>query len=145
MTPYLQQRGIEVTESDLGERIQQLSGEPPSHIVVPAIHKLRSDVAALFAQNLGTDPRNLPQPAVPLPETQGFPRMTEPILPYFRRQLELMGGRFFEVANGAAARAKVAELFPKAGVICSATPEVKGTRRVQDVREPHQLDDVDIG
>src|SRR5262249_51874866 len=56
MTPYLQRRGIEVTESDLGERIQQLSDEPPSHIVVPAIHKLRSDVAALFARELGTDP-----------------------------------------------------------------------------------------
>jgi L-lactate dehydrogenase complex protein LldF len=49
MTPYLQERGIGVTESDLGERIQQLSEEPPSHIVVPAIHKLRSDVAELFA------------------------------------------------------------------------------------------------
>ena len=58
MTPYLEKRGIEVTESDLGERIQQLSGEPPSHIVVPAIHKLRSDVAKLFAKDLGTDPNN---------------------------------------------------------------------------------------
>jgi L-lactate dehydrogenase complex protein LldF len=58
MTPYLQQRGIEVTESDLGERIQQLSNEPPSHIVVPAIHKLRSDVADLFAKDLGTDPKD---------------------------------------------------------------------------------------
>jgi L-lactate dehydrogenase complex protein LldF len=58
MTPYLQKRGIEVTESDLGERIQQLSNEAPSHIVVPAIHKLRSDVAALFAKDIGTDPKD---------------------------------------------------------------------------------------
>jgi L-lactate dehydrogenase complex protein LldF len=58
MTPYLQKRGIEVTESDLGERIQQLSDEPPSHIVVPAIHKLRTDVAALFARDIGTDPKD---------------------------------------------------------------------------------------
>ena len=57
MTPYLQKRGIEVTESDLGERIQQLSDEPPSNIVVPAIHKLRTDVAALFAKDIGTDRR----------------------------------------------------------------------------------------
>src|SRR5262249_28898985 len=35
MTPYLQKRGIEVTESDLGERIQQLSNDPPTPIVVP--------------------------------------------------------------------------------------------------------------
>jgi L-lactate dehydrogenase complex protein LldF len=58
MTPYLEERGIQVTESDLGERIQQLSGEPPSHIVVPAIHKLRTDVSALFARDLGTDPND---------------------------------------------------------------------------------------
>ena len=58
MTAFLQRRGIEVTESDLGERIQQLSGEPPSHIVVPAIHKLRSDVAELFAEELGSDRTN---------------------------------------------------------------------------------------
>lgn len=58
MTPYLQRRGIEVTESDLGERIQQLSAEPPSHMVVPAIHKLRTDVAELFAKDLGTDAKN---------------------------------------------------------------------------------------
>ena len=58
MTSYLENRGIAVTESDLGERIQQLSGESPSHIVVPAIQKLRSDVAELFASHLGTDPNN---------------------------------------------------------------------------------------
>jgi L-lactate dehydrogenase complex protein LldG len=113
--------------------------------------------------------RNLPQPAVPLPaipgtnrkgivaglgykehltrlpEVTGFPNVGEPILPYFRRQLEAMGGRSFEVADAAAARAKVAELFPAARVVCSAAPEVPGTRRVQDVRDPHELNDVDVG
>src|SRR5262249_29759825 len=39
MTPFLQSQRIEVIESDLGERIQQLDAEPPSHIVAPAIHK----------------------------------------------------------------------------------------------------------
>jgi L-lactate dehydrogenase complex protein LldF len=58
MTPYLEERGIEVTEADLGERIQQLAKERPSHIVVPAIHKLRSDVASLFAREIGSDPGN---------------------------------------------------------------------------------------
>jgi L-lactate dehydrogenase complex protein LldF len=58
MTPFLEKRGVEVIESDLGERIQQLSHEPPSHIIGPAIHKLRSDVAELFAQYLGTDPKD---------------------------------------------------------------------------------------
>jgi L-lactate dehydrogenase complex protein LldF len=58
MTPFLQNRGIKVIESDLGERIQQLDGQPPSHIVFPAIHKTRKDVAALFARTVGTDPTN---------------------------------------------------------------------------------------
>jgi L-lactate dehydrogenase complex protein LldF len=58
MIPYLEKREIEVTESDLGERIQQLSHEKPSHNVVPSIHKLRSDIAALFAENIGTDPKD---------------------------------------------------------------------------------------
>jgi L-lactate dehydrogenase complex protein LldG len=80
-----------------------------------------------------------------LPEVPGFPNVGEPILPYFRRQLEAMGGRSFEAADAAAARARVAELFPAARVVCSAVPEVPGTRRVEDVRDPHELNDVDVG
>lgn len=45
---HLEQRGIEVIESDLGEYIIQLAKEPPSHIVAPAIHKNRREVAELF-------------------------------------------------------------------------------------------------
>jgi L-lactate dehydrogenase complex protein LldF len=55
---YMASVGIEVTETDLGERIQQLDNEDPSHIVVPAVHKLRTDVAEVFAQTIGTDPGN---------------------------------------------------------------------------------------
>ena len=55
---YLQPRGIEVMETDLGERIQQLDQQPPSHIVVPAVHKLRDDVAVVFGRTIGTDPHN---------------------------------------------------------------------------------------
>jgi L-lactate dehydrogenase complex protein LldF len=47
-----------VTETDLGERIQQLDNEDPSHVVVPAVHKLRTDVAQVFSKTIGTDPDN---------------------------------------------------------------------------------------
>jgi L-lactate dehydrogenase complex protein LldF len=47
---YLQQRGIEIIESDLGEYIIQLAKEPPSHIVMPAVHKNRFEVAELFRE-----------------------------------------------------------------------------------------------
>ena len=58
MRPFLEHRGIAVIETDLGERIQQLDDEPPSHIVVPAVHKLRADVAEVFGRTIGTDPKN---------------------------------------------------------------------------------------
>ena len=51
---YLETIGIESVETDLGEYIQQLDGEPPYHIVTPAMHKSKEDVAKLFADKLGT-------------------------------------------------------------------------------------------
>lgn len=48
MNHFLEQHGIDCLESDLGEFIIQLAHEPPSHIVAPAIHKSRQDVAKLF-------------------------------------------------------------------------------------------------
>jgi len=55
---YMAQVGIEIVETDLGERIQQLDDEEPSHIVVPAVHKLATDVAKVFAEKLGSDPND---------------------------------------------------------------------------------------
>ena len=55
---YMKGAGIEVIETDLGERIQQLDGEEPSHVIGPAIHKTRADVAAVFARTLGSDPND---------------------------------------------------------------------------------------
>ncbi len=49
----LESEGIEVLESDLGELIVQLAGEKPYHIVTPAMHKSRQDIAALFHEKLG--------------------------------------------------------------------------------------------
>lgn len=54
LNPYLERHGIEVVDTDLGERIVQLAGEPPSHIVLPAIHKKKEDVGAIFHKHLGT-------------------------------------------------------------------------------------------
>ncbi len=48
-------RSIEPIETDLGEYIVQLAGETPSHIVVPAIHKTKRQIAALFAAKLGIE------------------------------------------------------------------------------------------
>lgn len=58
MREYMTERGIDIFEADLGERIQQLSNERASHIVMPAIHKLRGDVSRLFADHMNSDPDN---------------------------------------------------------------------------------------
>jgi L-lactate dehydrogenase complex protein LldF len=64
LNPYLEARGIEVVDTDLGERIVQLAGEPPSHIILPAVHKSAAEIGALFERRMDgprgeTDPTRL--------------------------------------------------------------------------------------
>jgi L-lactate dehydrogenase complex protein LldF len=54
LNDFLQQNGIESVETDLGEYIQQLDNEPPYHIVTPAMHKSKEDVARVFHEHLKT-------------------------------------------------------------------------------------------
>ncbi|MDH7460168.1 lactate utilization protein B [Chitinophagaceae bacterium 26-R-25] len=61
LNEYLAEQGIEVIDSDLGERIVQLAKEPPSHIVLPCIHKKKEEIGDLFHQYLGT-PANVADP-----------------------------------------------------------------------------------
>ena len=55
LNDYLTSIGVESVETDLGEYIQQMDGEAPYHIVTPAMHKSKEDVAQLFNKHLGTD------------------------------------------------------------------------------------------
>ncbi|HYF36831.1 MAG TPA: lactate utilization protein B [Prosthecobacter sp.] len=55
LNAHLQSHGIQVIDTDLGERIVQLDQKPPSHIVMPAIHLQRRDVGDIFHQHLGTE------------------------------------------------------------------------------------------
>ncbi len=52
----LERAGVEPIETDLGEWIIQLAGETPSHIIVPAIHKTKRQIAELFVEKLGIEP-----------------------------------------------------------------------------------------
>lgn len=68
MNAYLIKRGIDVVDTDLGERIVQLAGEHPSHIVLPCIHWKKEEIGELFHHHLGTpkgnaDPQFLTQAA----------------------------------------------------------------------------------
>jgi len=53
----LEAAGIRPVETDLGEHIIQLAGEMPSHIVMPAMHKTREEIAALFERHHTGHPR----------------------------------------------------------------------------------------
>src|SRR5690606_11408311 len=55
LNEFLQERGIGVMNSDLGEYIQQIDHEPPSHVVLPCIHKRKEEIGELFHEHLGTE------------------------------------------------------------------------------------------
>ena len=55
LNPFLENHGITVIDTDLGERIVQLRNEPPSHIVLPAIHIRKEEVGECFHEHLGTE------------------------------------------------------------------------------------------
>ncbi len=63
LNDFLHKNNIESVETDLGEYIQQLDGEAPYHIVTPAMHKSKEDIAKLFYEKLNTaknlDPQQL--------------------------------------------------------------------------------------
>lgn len=68
LNEYLLHHGIEVVDTDLGERIVQFRKEPPSHIVLPAIHLKKEDVSNTFHEHLHTaqgnnDPQYLTEAA----------------------------------------------------------------------------------
>ncbi|MEO8765899.1 MAG: LutB/LldF family L-lactate oxidation iron-sulfur protein [Ginsengibacter sp.] len=61
LNDFLEKNNIESMETDLGEYIQQLDGEAPYHIVTPAMHKSKEDVAKVFEEKLGTRSNLSPQ------------------------------------------------------------------------------------
>ncbi|MFO7707432.1 MAG: LutB/LldF family L-lactate oxidation iron-sulfur protein [Desulfobacterales bacterium] len=52
LNAFLEKHGVEVVETDLGEFIIQLNGETPSHIIVPAIHKNKQQIARIFHEKV---------------------------------------------------------------------------------------------
>lgn len=60
LNDFLAKHNIDSVETDLGEYIQQLDGEAPYHIVTPAMHKSKEDVAKLFHEKLGVAPNLTP-------------------------------------------------------------------------------------
>jgi len=79
-----------------------------------------------------------------LPPLPAFARRPEGRLAAFAAALKRMGGTFVAAPAGAL-DAFVRARFPEARVVCSATPEVEGTRSIAAVGQPRELEDVDVG
>lgn len=93
---YMQKRGYEVLETDLGEFIVQLADEPPSNLISPAMHKSLADIAQLFSEKLGIPYREDPQ---------YLTRVARKILrsKFMEADMGVTGANFAIVENGAVA------------------------------------------
>lgn len=77
LNAFLEENGIESVETDLGEYIQQLDHEPPYHIVTPAMHKSKEQIATLFTDKLGADPGMPPEQLTLFARKKLRPKFTE--------------------------------------------------------------------
>jgi len=89
--------------------------------------------------------QNLPQQRVDRPRIPAFPSPDRPLRSRFEERLTKAGATAHTVGSPAEAAATVTALYPSAKVVCSAVPEVTGTRRAEDIHDPHELADVDVG
>jgi L-lactate dehydrogenase complex protein LldG len=88
---------------------------------------------------------NAPTSAPILPDVPLFERPSGSLLEDFREALMRMGGKIVGGEKGEDLDGRIRSLFPQAQVICSATPEVKGTRALAGTLSPADLADVDVG
>jgi L-lactate dehydrogenase complex protein LldG len=88
---------------------------------------------------------NIPPKRVEHPPIPVFNRLEVDLKSSFERRLEEAGGAAHEIGSRPEAEAELASLHSKAQVICSAVPEISGTRRAEAIRDPHELADVDVG
>ena len=123
LNEFLEKNDIESVETDLGEYIQQLAGEPPYHIVTPAMHKSKEDVAKLFSDKLGTDPGLTPE-QLTLVARQTLREK------YTRAEIGITGANFIIADTGAIAvtenegNARLSCAWPKTHIVITGIEKV---------------------
>ncbi len=112
LNKFLENNNIESIETDLGEYIQQLDGEPPYHIVTPAMHKSKEDVAKLFYEKLDC-PANLSPEKLTLVAREKLRKK------YVEAEVGVTGANFLIADTGSIAvtenegNARLSSAFPK--------------------------------
>ncbi len=123
LNAFLEKNGIESVETDLGEYIQQLDGEPPYHIVTPAMHKSKEDVARLFTEKLGTDPSLTPEQLTLVARDVLRAR-------YVQAEVGITGANFLIADTGSVAvtenegNARLSCAFPKTHIVVAGMEKV---------------------
>jgi len=112
LNEFLEKQGVEVVETDLGEYIVQLAGQKPYHIVTPAMHMSKKDIAELFANKL----------RIPLTDDATELTLTARRLlreKYLKADIGITGGNFLIADIGGVAvtenegNARLSTTFPK--------------------------------
>jgi L-lactate dehydrogenase complex protein LldF len=120
---FLEQHQIESVETDLGEYIQQIDGEPPYHIVTPAMHKSKEDVAKLFHEKLHTAPGLSPEQLTLVARE----KLREK---YLRAEVGITGANFLVADSGSIAvtenegNARLSCAFPKTHIVITGIEKI---------------------
>jgi L-lactate dehydrogenase complex protein LldF len=123
LNDFLHEHGIESVETDLGEYIQQLDGEPPYHIVTPAMHKSKEDVAKLFTEKLNTPPNLSPEELTLVARE----KLREK---YAQAEIGITGANFIIADTGAIAvtenegNARLSCAFPKTHIVVAGIEKI---------------------
>ena len=125
LNPFLERNGIEPVETDLGEYIIQLRGEPPSHIIAPAIHVTKEQVADTFLEKHAAygKTRLLTEPREMLEEARGILRGK-----FLKADAGITGANFLVAETGSSiivtneGNGDLTQLLPKMHIVL-ATPE----------------------
>src|SRR5215469_6809843 len=80
-----------------------------------------------------------------LPQVPMFDENLPPAVEAFKHSLARLGGTWCEPPDDGDIKDFIRKRFPEALVICSAVPEVEGTRHIEEIARPHDLHDVDVG
>ncbi len=123
LNKFLEEQGIESVETDLGEYIQQLDDEPPYHIVTPAMHKSKEEIADLFTEKLGVE-KNLP------PEELTLVARSVLRNKFVEAEVGLTGANFIVADTGSIAvtenegNARLSASFPKTLIVVAGIEKV---------------------
>ncbi len=130
LNPFLERNGIEPVETDLGEYIIQLRREPPSHIIAPAIHLRKDDVAQAFRRSHEglAEERSLEQPRELLDEARAVLRER-----FLAADVGITGANFLIAENGASVivtnegNGDLTQILPRVHVVLTGIEKVVPT------------------